>query len=516
MKRFNPVSCAAVILALLLTGCAMLSQPLPTPTLFLLPTLTPSVTDPALPASPSATLTFTPTPTASPLPPTPTPTPTQTPTSTPTPTTTPSSTATSTPTLTPSQAPTLTVTAHPITSGDRAAAQGVWKRHTIDDTSIGADGTRLGDVNGDGRLDIVTGWEEGGKVRVYLHPATDEVKHRWPYIEVHKAAKRVEDAFFADLDSDGTLDVIVSTEDQEVGLSICWAPSDKSRIARSKAWDITGIRASELRLSWLYTEAVQLDGKNGLDLVAGGKQENAQVAWFAAPSDPHRAGQWVWHPIAEAGWVISIIPHDMEGDGDPDLVVSNRFTNGPNVQPGQLSQGTSWLENPGVGPAQEQPWPIHQITTALHDVVFTTVADVDGDALQDVVTTAFTQHLITISWRLPEPGVQWANMEIATPPNTGNPKSVAVGDIDRDGQQDIVLATTLVGLGRNLDGIVWASYSGSPRDPASWRFFSLSGVDGIKYDLVELYDLDQDGDLDVITSEEISGLGVIWYENPLH
>ena len=29
-------------------------------------------------------------------------------------------------------------------------------------------------------------------------------------------------------------------------------------------------------------------------------------------------------------------------------------------------------------------------------------------------------------------------------------------------------------------------------------------------------DLDDDGDLDVITCEETSNLGVIWYENPLH
>jgi hypothetical protein len=27
-------------------------------------------------------------------------------------------------------------------------------------------------------------------------------------------------------------------------------------------------------------------------------------------------------------------------------------------------------------------------------------------------------------------------------------------------------------------------------------------------------DLDNDGDLDVITTEEVKNLGVIWYENP--
>ena len=40
-----------------------------------------------------------------------------------------------------------------------------WPRHVIDRSSRGADGVRLADVNGDGRFDLATGWEEGGTVR---------------------------------------------------------------------------------------------------------------------------------------------------------------------------------------------------------------------------------------------------------------------------------------------------------------------------------------------------------------
>jgi len=42
----------------------------------------------------------------------------------------------------------------------------------------------------------------------------------------------------------------------------------------------------------------------------------------------------------------------------------------------------------------------------------------------------------------------------------------------------------------------------------------VSGPEGIKYDRIELLDIDEDGDLDILTCEERAGLGVIWFENP--
>lgn len=61
-----------------------------------------------------------------------------------------------------------------------------WPRHTIDESSRGADGVRLADVNGDGLLDIATGWEEGGVIRAYLHPGSKLVKQKWPAVTVGK------------------------------------------------------------------------------------------------------------------------------------------------------------------------------------------------------------------------------------------------------------------------------------------------------------------------------------------
>ena len=56
---------------------------------------------------------------------------------------------------------------------------------------------------------------------------------------------------------------------------------------------------------------------------------------------------------------------------------------------------------------------------------------------------------------------------------------------------------------------------GKPIGEADWAARDISGPEeGIKFDLIQLIDLDGDGDLDVLTCEERDNLGVIWYENP--
>ena len=65
-----------------------------------------------------------------------------------------------------------------------ATAGDPWTMHIIDDSSRGADGVRMADVNGDGYLDIATGWEEGGVVRMYLNPGPRRARQSWPGVTV--------------------------------------------------------------------------------------------------------------------------------------------------------------------------------------------------------------------------------------------------------------------------------------------------------------------------------------------
>lgn len=47
-----------------------------------------------------------------------------------------------------------------------------------------------------------------------------------------------------------------------------------------------------------------------------------------------------------------------------------------------------------------------------------------------------------------------------------------------------------------------------------WEPRDIGGPKGIKYDRIELLDLDGDGDLDLLTCEERDFNAVLWYENP--
>jgi hypothetical protein len=75
----------------------------------------------------------------------------------------------------------------------------------------------MADLNGDSLPDIVTGWEEGGVVRVYLNPGPARAKQPWPAVTAGEVGS-VEDAVLVDLDGDGDLDVATCEERENWGV----------------------------------------------------------------------------------------------------------------------------------------------------------------------------------------------------------------------------------------------------------------------------------------------------------
>jgi hypothetical protein len=375
-----------------------------------------------------------------------------------------------------------------------------WKRRTIDNASRGADGVRLADVNGDGLPDIATGWEQGGAIRLAIHPGPNHVKETWPAVTVGNVPG-VEDAVCADLDGDGAADVISCAEGKSRVISIHWAPSDNKKLLDAAAWQTQSLPASVGAMMWMFALPMQIDDQNGIDLVAGGKNQGAAIGWFAAPTSARALENWQWHKLRDVGWLMSLVSSDMDADGDQDIVFSDR--KGPH-------SGAFWLENPGRDWHDAANWREHPIGGAGSQAMFLHVADLDRDGLEDVLLAVQPREILWLK-RLDKSGQNWRTHAIPLPDSAGIAKAVNVADVDGDGHLDIVFSCEQAKP--PLHGLMWLSHAGSP-ETGPWTPHTLSGADGVKHDLIALLDLDADGDLDAITTEEVNNLGVIWYENP--
>lgn len=364
-----------------------------------------------------------------------------------------------------------------------------WPRHTIDNTSRGADGVKLGDLNKDGLPDIVTGWEEGGVVRVYLNPGAAKAREAWPQITVGEV-KNVEEAIFTDLDGDGELEVVSGTEGKTC--TLYW----HRRV--DGAWTTQAFLVATNTQMWMQAVALDLDGQHGSDLLVASKNKGAAVNWMQAPQKADDLQAWTLHKLRDAGWIMSLATQDMDGDGEVDAVFSDRK--------GERT-GVFWLENPGGAANREHAaWKEHAIGGLGKQVMFADLGDVNGDGLVDVAVAVKPVEIV-VCLRHAEGGWREHVLKLESA-NLGDAKAVKVADVNGDKLPDLLF--TCENAKGKLEGIVWLEQQ---RD-GPWKQHTLGGPEGLKYDLMQTLDLDGDGDLDVITCEERDKLGVFWYENP--
>ncbi|MEZ6125689.1 MAG: FG-GAP-like repeat-containing protein [Planctomycetaceae bacterium] len=372
------------------------------------------------------------------------------------------------------------------------SAQTLWQRHTIDNGSRGADGVRLGDVNRDGRPDIVTGWEEGGRVRICLQPTSEKVREPWPVWEVGQV-KSPEDAVFADVNHDGWLDVVSCCEGKTQSVFFHINPGTNE----SGGWKTEVVPESVGRTRWMFCEP--LDERR---LVFGSKEPHAEISLLDL------SGKREFRKLRSCGWIMSLRKLDVDNDGDPDILYSDRKG---------ARSGIGWLENPGNDSA---PWNDHSIGGAGVEVMFLDVME-SNDGLIVAANTRMEILLLTSPSNVQQP---WNLRRIAHPQNVGTGKGIRLTDLNSDGRPDLVCTCE---NSQHKSGVCWLQQPSaeSPVQSATevsaatetWSFHDISGAntgDGIKFDRIEILDIDGDGDRDVLTCEERDNLGVIWYENP--
>lgn len=397
-----------------------------------------------------------------------------------------------------------------------------WQKWIIDASGNGADGVHTGDINDDGLPDVVSGWEQSGSIMLYLNPGPGKVRKAggWQAVDIGGGLEieGIEDAAFADLNLDGRDDaVIASIEGSTKTLSIHWPTAT---IGDQPAdWQAAELAPNE-HAGYMKARAAQIDGRDGADIVAGTKamgNDKALIYWFQAPpgSHPDNVKQWRRFYVGEVAWkTVTLVIKDMDADSLPDIVVSGR-------------KGVAWFRNPGPAKLQDAPaaasWERIVITTEGSEFTF---CDHVVDGMEDIITTSSQKSGLVAIWlkRLDASGRRWEEYPITSDSLRGEHssnskfvlKGVACGFINADDRIDVVFTGSGHGHGVFLM---------TPRtDIASGMDWDLVNLvpyaSRMKYDNLKLVDLDGDGDLDILTTEEGQGIfsagdGVLWLENPL-
>lgn len=359
----------------------------------------------------------------------------------------------------------------------KKVSSGVFKKYEVTPDFI-AEGAAIGDVNKDGKKDILAG--------AYWFEAPNWTKHEIMPVKAFSWKDGYSDSFLdfsSDVNQDGWVDLI---RIDIAGNPAVWYENPKNKTGH---WVAREIHSSIGNESPVF---VDIDGDGRLDLLAN-DPEKKQVIWL---SPPRKKGDTQWElniissdeKIATHKYTHGLGYGDINGDGKKDVLVKD-----------------GWWE--GSADPKKPNWKFHPANLS-QDCAQMYVYDVNQDGLNDVITSS--AHNYGIWWHEQGKDGSWTEHEIAK--DFSQSHGLGFKDINGDGFPDLVTGKRYYahngGDPGAEDAAVTYWYEFKPGKTPTWITHKIDNEAGGGLH-VEIEDMNKDGLPDFVMGDK---KGVHYFE----